>query len=187
MLADIEVELKHYRKHFKGKTVLCNCDDPFESNFFKYFAMNFNYLGLKKLIATCYQGSPVIGEEFEQLSMFEMDGETPKRHPYKIEITEVIDANGDGAVNLSDVEYLLRSKKNALTLLNGDGDFRSNECVEILKEADIVVTNPPFSLFREFVAQLMEYGKQFLIIGNINAITYKEIFPLRTFTSKGGS
>lgn len=178
MLADIEVELKHYRKHFRGKTVLCNCDDPFESNFFKYFAMNFNYLGLKKLIATCYQGSPVIGEEFEQLSMFEMDGETPKRHPYKIEITEVIDANGDGAVDLSDVEYLLRSKKNALTLLNGDGDFRSNECVEILKEADIVVTNPPFSLFREFVAQLMEYGKQFLIIGNINAITYKEIFPL---------
>lgn len=178
MLADIEVELKHYRKHFKGKTVLCNCDDPFESNFFKYFAMNFNYLGLKKLIATCYRGSPVLGEEFEQPSMFEMDGETPKRHPYKIEITEVIDANGDGAVDLTDVAYLLRSKKNALTLLAGDGDFRSAECVEILKEADIVVTNPPFSLFREFVAQLVEYGKQFLIIGNVNAITYKEIFPL---------
>ena len=178
MLADIEVELKHYRKHFKGKTVLCNCDDPFESNFFKYFAMNFNYLGLKKLIATCYQGSPVIGEEFEQLSMFEIDAETPKRHPYKIEIAEVIDANGDGAVDLSDVEYLLRSKKNALTLLNGDGDFRSEECVNILKNADIVVTNPPFSLFREYVAQLVEYGKQFLIIGNLNAITYKEIFPL---------
>ena len=178
MLADIEVELKHYRKHFKGKTVLCNCDDPFESNFFKYFAMNFNYLGLKKLIATCYQGSPVLGEEFEQLSMFELDGETPKRHPYKIEITEVIDSNGDGAVDLTDVEYLLRNRKNALTLLTGDGDFRSDECVEILKEADIVVTNPPFSLFREFVAQLVEYGKQFLIIGNVNAITYKEIFPL---------
>ena len=178
MLADIEVELKHYRKHFKGKTVLCNCDDPFESNFFKYFAMNFNYLGLKKLIATCYQGSPVIGEEFEQLSMFEMNGEAPKRHPYKIEITEVIDANGDGAVDLSDVEYLLRSKKNTLTLLDGDGDFRSEECVNILKDADIVVTNPPFSLFRDYVAQLVEYGKQFLIIGNINAITYKEIFPL---------
>ena len=178
MLADIEVELKHYRKHFKGKTVLCNCDDPFESNFFKYFAMNFNYLGLKKLIATCYQGSPVLGEEFEQLSMFELDGETPKRHPYKIEITEVVDSNGDGAVDLTDVEYLLRNKKNALTLLTGDGDFRSDECVEILKEADIVVTNPPFSLFREFVAQLVEHGKQFLIIGNVNAITYKEIFPL---------
>ena len=178
MLADIEVELKHYRKHFKGKTVLCNCDDPFESNFFKYFAMNFNYLGLKKLIATCYQGSPVLGEEFEQLSMFELDGGTPKRHPYKIEITEVIDSNGDGAVDLTDVEYLLRNRKNALTLLTGDGDFRSDECVEILKEADIVVTNPPFSLFREFVAQLVDHGKQFLIIGNVNAITYKEIFPL---------
>ena len=149
MLADIEVELKHYCKHFKGKTVLCNCDDPFESNFFKYFAMNFNYLGLKKLIATCYQGSPVLGEEFEQLSMFELDGETPKRHPYKIEITEVIDSNGDGAVDLTDVEYLLRNRKNALTLLTGDGDFRSDECVEILKEADIVVTNPPFSLARD--------------------------------------
>ena len=178
MLADIEVELKHYRKHFKGKIVLCNCDDPFESNFFKYFAMNFNFLGLKKLIATCYQGSPVLGEEFEQLSMFELDGETPKRHPYKIEITEVIDANGDGTVDLSDVAYLLRSKKNVLTLLSGDGDFRSEECIEILKEADIVVTNPPFSLFREFVAQLVECQKQFLIIGNVNAITYKEIFPL---------
>ena len=178
MLADIEVELKHYRKHFKGKTVLCNCDDPFESNFFKYFAMNFNYLELKKLIATCYQGSPVLGEEFQQLSMFELDGETPKRHPYKIEITEVIDSNGDGAVDLTDVEYLLRNRKNVLTLLTGDGDFRSDECVEILKEADIVVTNPPFSLFREFVAQLVEHSKQFLIIGNVNAITYKEIFPL---------
>ena len=96
MLADIEVELKHYRKHFKGKTVLCNCDDPFESNFFKYSAMNFNYLGLKKMIATCYRGSPVIGEEFEQLSMFEMDGETPKRHPYKIEITEAVFQNSYG-------------------------------------------------------------------------------------------
>jgi hypothetical protein len=140
--------------------------------------MNFNYLGLKKLVATCYQGSPVLGEEFEQLSMFELDGETPKRHPYKIEITEVIDSNGDGALDLTDVEYLLRNRKNALTLLTGDGDFRSDECVEILKEADIVVTNPPFSLFREFVAQLVEHGKQFLIIGNVNAITYKEIFPL---------
>lgn len=177
MLADIEVELKHYRKHFKGKTVLCNCDDPFESNFFKYFAMNFNYLGLKKLIATCYQGSPVIGEEFEQLSVFELSGETPKRHPYKIEITEVVDANGDGAVDLTDVEYLLKNQKNALTLLAGNGDFRSDECVEILKEADIVVTNPPFSLFREYVSQLIEHEKQFLIIGNVNAVTYKEIFP----------
>lgn len=180
-LADIEVELKHYKKHFKGKTVLCNCDDPFESNFFKYFAMNFNYLGLKKLIATCYQGSPVIGEQFEQLSLFDIlpSGDiTPKKYPYKIEITEVVDANGDGAVDLTDIEYLLRNRKNALTLLSGDGDFRSDECIEILKQADIVVTNPPFSLFRAFVAQLVEFDKQFLIIGNVNAVTYKEIFPL---------
>ncbi len=180
-LEDIELELKHYRKYFAGKTVFCNCDDPYESNFFKYFAMNFNYLGLKKLVATCYIGSPVVGEQFEQLSIFDIfpsEENTPKKFPYKIEITEVVDANGDGTVDLTDVEYLLRNKNNALTLLTGDGDFRSPECIEILKQADIVVTNPPFSLFREFVAQLVEYSKQFIIIGNVNAITYKEIFPL---------
>ena len=180
-LADIESELKHYRKHFAGKTIFCNCDDPYESNFFKYFAMNFNYLGLKKLIATCYNGSPIIGEQFEQLSIFDIlpsEENTPKRFPYKIEITEVIDINGDGAVDLIDVEYLLRNKNNVLSLLDGDGDFRSSECIEILKQADIVVTNPPFSLFREYVAQLFEYEKKFIIIGNQNAITYKEIFPL---------
>ena len=180
-LADIEIEMKHYRKHFKDKVVFCNCDDPYESNFFKYFAMNFNYLGLKKLVATCYMGSPIVGEQFEQLSLFEIlpsDENTPKRFPYKIEITEVVDINGDGAVDLTDVEYLLRNKKNSLSLLDGDGDFRSQECIEILKQADIVVTNPPFSLFREFVAQLVEYDKQFIIIGNVNAITYKEIFAL---------
>ena len=175
-LPDIEAELKHYRKHFEGKTVLCNCDDPYESNFFKYFAMNFNFLGLKKLIATCYEGSPVMGE---QLSLFE---DAPKdktyKKAYKIEITEVKDANGDGAIDLSDVEYLIKNRKNAIKLLEGNGDFRSEECIGILKEADIVVTNPPFSLFREYVAQLMEYGKKFVIIGNQNAITYKEIFPL---------
>lgn len=180
-LADIELELKHYRKHFTGKTVFCNCDDPYESNFFKYFAMNFNYLGLKKLVATCYMGSPVVGQQFEQLSLFDIlpsEENTPKKFPYKIEITEVVDINGDGAVDLTDVEYLLRNKNNALTLLNGDGDFRSPECIEILKQSDIVVTNPPFSLFRDFVAQLIEYDKKFIIIGNQNAITYKEIFPL---------
>lgn len=180
-LADIELELKHYRKHFAGKTIFCNCDDPYESNFFKYFAMNFNYLGLKKLVATCYMGSPVVGEQFEQLSIFDIlpsEENTPKRFPYKIEITEVIDINGDGAVDLTDVEYLLRNKNNVLSLLDGDGDFRSTECIEILKQADIVVTNPPFSLFREYVAQLFEYDKKFIIIGNQNAITYKEIFPL---------
>ena len=180
-LADIEIEMKHYRKHFKDKVIFCNCDDPYESNFFKYFAMNFNFLGLKKLVATCYMGSPVVGEQFEQLSLFDIlpsEENTPKRFPYKIEITEVIDINGDGAVDLTDVEYLLRNKKNSLSLLDGDGDFRSPECVEILKQADIVVTNPPFSLFRDFVAQLVEYNKQFIIIGNVNAITYKEIFAL---------
>ena len=180
-LADIESELKHYRRHFAGKTVFCNCDDPYESNFFKYFAMNFNYLGLKKLIATCYMGSPVAGEQFEQLSLFDIlpsEENTPKKFPYKIEITEVVDINGDGAVDLTDVEYLLRNNKNSLSLLNKDGDFRSAECIEILKESDIVVTNPPFSLFREYIAQLIEYDKKFIIIGNQNAITYKEIFPL---------
>ncbi len=180
-LADIELELKHYRKHFAGKTIFCNCDDPYESNFFKYFAMNFNFLGLKKLIATCYTGSPVAGQQLDMLSIFEMlpsEEEPPKKHPYKIEITEIVDINGDGAIDLTDVEYLLRNKKNSLTLLDGDGDFRSPECIEILKQADIVVTNPPFSLFREYIAQLIEYDKKFLVIGSQNAITYKEIFPL---------
>ena len=176
-LADIEAELKHYRKHFEGKVVFCNCDDPYESNFFKYFAMNFNFLKLKKLVATCYHSSPVVGEQFSIFDTMPSEGAGQKR-AYKIEITEVEDFNGDGAVDLFDVEILLRSRKNALSLLQGDGDFRSAECVEILKGADIVVTNPPFSLFREFVAQLMEYNKKFLIIGNVNAITYKEIFPL---------
>ena len=167
-LADIEVELKRYKKHFKGKIVLCNCDDPYESNFFKYFAMNFNHLGLKKLIATCYDSSPIVGE---QLSLF------PDKRPYMIQITEVIDENGDGAIDLSDVEFLLKNKKNTIRKLK-DGDFRSEECVELLKEADIVCTNPPFSLFREFVAQLVKYEKQFLIIGNVNSMICKEIFPL---------
>lgn len=177
-LSDIEAELKHYRKHFRGKTVFCNCDDPYESNFFKYFAMNFNHLGLKKLICTCYSGSPVVGEQFGQLSLFGVCEGIPSRYPYKIEITEVPDTDGDGAIDLSDVRFLLQNDRNALTLLEGDGDFRSEECVALLRQADIVVTNPPFSLFREYVAQLVEYGKQFLIIGNKNAITYKEIFQL---------
>ena len=104
--------------------------------------------------------------------------EENERKPYKVEITEVTDENGDGRIDLSDVEYLMRNKKNTMTLLEGDGDFRSPECVELLKEADIVVTNPPFSLFRDYVALLMQYNKQFAIIGNQNAITYREIFPL---------
>jgi hypothetical protein len=178
-LSDIEAELRHYKDHFKGKNVLCNCDDPFESNFFKYFAMNFNYLGLKKLTATSYAESPIAEG---QLPLFEVEGLGVKRgegkKPYKVEITEVVDEDGNQAIDLADVEYLLKNQRNVLTLLNGDGDFRSQECVDLLKEADIVVTNPPFSLFREYVAQLVEYEKKFLIIGSKNAITYKDIFSL---------
>ena len=210
-LCDIEAELKHYTRFFKGKTVLCNCDDPYESNFFYYFASRFNDLGLKKLIATCYDGSPVA---YTQLDLFGADFPTAEnlaaknaenakgngpsadsktfanfvsfaakrprheRHAYKIVITEVGDENGDGTVDIADVEYLIKNRKNVLTRLNGNGDFRSPECVELLKEADVVVTNPPFSLFREYVAQLVQYDKKFLIIGNQTALHYKEVFPL---------
>lgn len=188
-LSLIEKELKHYRSFFAGKTVLCNCDDPYESNFFKYFAMNFNTLGLKKLVTTCYATSPVVGDEFEyyvdnagQLAFVPDTDTTPlvcsTRRPYRVEITEVTDENHDGRADLADVEYLMRNRKNTMTLLNGDGDFRSPECVELLREADVVVTNPPFSLFREYIALLEEYRKYFIIIGNMNAVTYKEIFPM---------
>ena len=176
-LADVENELRHYKSFFKDKIVFCNCDDPFESNFVKYFAMNFNALGLKKLIATCYATSPVM---YSQLTFFgepEPIGSVGEgKKPYKIEITEVRDENGDGAIDLDDFESMLRN--NPPQLLQGDGDFRSDECITLLKEADVVVTNPPFSLFREYVAQLIEYDKKFIIIGNQNAITYKEIFTL---------
>lgn len=187
-LSLVEDELKHYKHHFKDKVVFCNCDDPFESNFFKYFAMNFNSLGLKKLISTCYASSPVIGNELDyyvnnngQLSYYsQADSKliNESKQPYKVEITEVKDENGDGRVDLADVEYLIKNKNNTLTLLKGDGDFRSAECVELLKEADIVCTNPPFSLFREYISLLMEFSKKFLIIGNLNNITYKEVSPL---------
>ena len=173
-LPDIERELQHYWQHFRGKTILCNCDDPYESNFFKYFALHFNQLGLKKLICTCYNGSPVQGNEL--LIQFEEFDSEPKKIAYKVEITEVKDLNGDGAIDLSDVRYLLQNDRNVLSTLK-TGDFRSDECEELLKEADIVVTNPPFSLFREYVAQLMKHNKKFIIVGNQNAITYKEIFP----------
>ena len=145
-LTDIEKELKHYKKHFEGKVVYCNCDDVRWSNFFKYFSMNFEHLGLKKLICTAYN-------ENGQGIVYEYNG----------------DLNGNRIVDDEEIE---------VKYLEGNGDFRSAECIEILKQADIVVTNPPFSLFREYVAQLMEYGKKFLIIGNLNAVTYKEIFPL---------
>ena len=188
-LSLIEKELKHYRSFFAGKTVLCNCDDPYESNFFKYFAMNFNTLRLKKLVTNCYATSPVVGDEFGyyvdnagQLAFVPDTDTTPlvcsTRRPYRVEITEVTDENNDGRADLADVEYLMRNRKNTMTLLNGDGDFRSPECVELLREADVVVTNPPFSLFREYITLLEEYRKYFIIIGNMNAVTYKEIFPM---------
>ncbi len=175
-LADIEKELRYYKDQFRGKVVFCNCDDPFESNFFKYFAANFNHLGLRKLIATSYTRSPIAGG---QLELFDIEGLKPDgKQPFKMEINEVTDIDDSGSINLADIEYLLKHDKNTAAPLKGNGDFRSKECVDLLKEADVVVTNPPFSLFREFLAQLSEHGKQFLIIGNTNAITYKEVFTL---------
>jgi len=178
-LADIEKELKHYKDQFRGKIVYCNCDDPYESNFFKYFASNFNALGLKKLITTSYSGSPVAGK---QLPLFEIEGlkeiKPKDAEAHRIEINEVPDFNKDGAIDLKDIEQLLKHTANVCAPLKGNGDFRSEECIELLKQADIVCTNPPFSLFREYVAQLVEYDKKFLILGDQNAITYKEIFKL---------
>ena len=176
-LTDIEKEMRYYRKHFKDKTVFCNCDDPFESNFFKYFVLNFNRLGLKKLIATCYTGSPIANK---QLSIFDILGESEETQnkPYKAVVTTVYDKTGDGGVDMLDVAELFKSGENELTELKGDGDFRSPECLELLDEVDIVVTNPPFSLFKEYVAVLVEHKKSYIIIGNMNAIKYKEIFPL---------
>lgn len=165
-LTDIEKELRHYRKHFRGKTVLCNCDDPFESNFFKFFVLNFKRLGLKKLIATCYDGSAVA------------DYRNGKAKPYKAVVTTVHDTTEDGGIDMNDIKALFESGENELTELDGNGDFRSPECLALLDEADIVVTNPPFSLFREFLAWILEADKRFVIVGNQNAITYKEVFPL---------
>lgn len=175
-LSDIEKELVHYREYFRDKVVFCNCDDPYESNFFKYFALNFNALGLKKLIATCYDGSPIAQQE---LPLFADDNNEPKKKAYKVEISEVPDLDGNGATDLTDVQLLLKSSDhNVKAELKGNGDFRSQECIELLKQADIVVTNPPFSLFREYLALLIQFKKLFLIIGNVNAISYKETFAL---------
>ncbi len=160
-LIDIEKELKHYNRHFRDKVVYCNCDDFYKSKFFEYFVFNFNLLGLKKLIATHYIDSPI----------FDLNGLAEIEKPLKIEVNEVNDF-----IDFDNIELLLENDKNVVTPLVGDGDFRSDECIELLKQADIVVTNPPFSLFREYVAQLMEYDKCFLVIGDHNAITHKEIF-----------
>ena len=178
-IEDIEQELRHYRRHFAGKTVLCNCDDPYKSDFFKYFAIYFNALGLKKLIATCYAGSPVAQTESNSFGTQNYNPLFDKRkQAIRLDVTEVTDLNGNDATDRADVKILLENNRNGITCLDGDGDFRSPECVAALREADIVVTNPPFSLFREYVRQLVDADKKFLIIGNINCITYKEIFPL---------
>ena len=155
-LSDIEKELKHYKNHFKGKVVLCNCDDPRVSNFFHFFSYNFEKFGLKKLIATCYksQDSDLFSQNNSERAIY-------------LEYTG--DKSGN---NVPDAEEI------GIKHLQGDGDFRSKECIELLKQADIVVTNPPFSLFREYVAQLVEYDKKFVIIGNLNALTYRDIFKL---------
>ena len=155
-LPDIEKELAHYPDHFRGKVVYCNCDDPTVSNFFKYFSMKFADLGLKKLITTCYKN--------QNPGLF-------SRHDVERAIKLEYDGFRDG-------ERVPNANDIGVTPLKGDGDFRSAECIDILKQADVVVTNPPFSLFREFVAHLIEHGKEFLIVGNVNAISYKEIFPL---------
>lgn len=155
-LSDIEKELRHYKDHFRGKVVYCNCDDPRVSNFFHYFSYNYERLGLKKLIATCYKNQNMdlfSQHDSEQAVYLEYDGDTNKN-------------------NSPDPDEI------GIKHLKGDGDFRNPESIELLKQADIVVTNPPFSLFREYVAQLIEYEKKFLIIGHQNAITYKEIFKL---------
>ncbi len=157
-LTDIEKELRHYKKHFKDKVVYCNCDDPRVSNFFRYFALNFKHLGLKKLISSCYKSmEPDLFSQYdsEQAIYLEYNGEPLAENE-----------------NMPDVQ------KSDIEVFEGDGDFRNRESIELLKQADIVVTNPPFSLFREYVAQLIEYDKKFIIIGNKNAITYKEVFQL---------
>lgn len=181
-LIDIESELQYYKKHFKGKVVYCNCDDPFESNFFRFFVLNFNQLGLKSLITTSYKSSPVANTQvglFGDDKTLRLEKGRPKITANKFVINSVGDIDGDGLFSLQDIaEQLKANKHNEWEPLEGDGDFRSKECVELLKQSDIVVTNPPFSLFREYVAQLVKYEKNFLIIGNINAITYKEIFNL---------
>lgn len=155
-LSDIEKELGHYEKHFKNKVVFCNCDDPRISNFFHYFSYSFEKLGLKKLITTCYKN--------QQPDLFSQNNSEKAIY---LEYTG--DKNNDKIPNPEEI---------GIKHLKGDGDFRSPECVELLKQADIVVTNPPFSLFREYAAQLVEYDKKFIIIGNDNANTYKEIFKL---------
>jgi len=184
--SDIQKEIESYLEYdpdtFRNKIVYCNCDDPFESNFFRYFVLNFNRLGLKRLITTSYKPSPIANTQLglfgDDTSVTTLKGR-PKITANKFIINEVHDMDGDGAFNLTDVAKQLKvNKNNEWAPLEGDGDFRSPECVQLLKESDIVVTNPPFSLFREYIKQLFDHDKKLIIIGNMNAVTYKEIFPL---------
>ncbi len=169
----IQKEVQHYIKHFENKTVLCNCDDPFESNFCKYFLKNFNVLKLKRLICTSYFSSKVVAT---QMSLFDRQNDLLRSgNGYVLDVTRFCDSNEEFTDDYIS-NFLIGSK--AIKKLHGDGDFRSKECIEYLKSADIVVTNPPFSLFKEIVAEIMKYKKSFLLIGNQNALTYKEIFPL---------
>jgi len=183
---DIQKEVEAYLEYnpdtFRDKVVYCNCDDPFESNFFRYFVLNFERIGLKSLITTSYKPSPVANT---QLGLFG-DNETviqkkgrPKITANKFIINSVGDIDGNGEFSLKDVALQLKqNKKNEWAPLDDDGDFRSDESIELLKQSDFVITNPPFSLFREFIRQLVEYDKKFLIIGNINSISYREVFSL---------
>lgn len=179
---EIEAYLEYDPDTFRGKVVYSNCDDPFESNFFRYFVLNFNRLGLKKLITTSYKPSPVANTQvglFGDDKTLKPEKGRPKVTANKFIINSVGDINGDGSFSLEDIaEQLKANKYNEWEPLKGDGDFRSEECIELLKQSDIVATNPPFSLFREYVAQLIEHNKKFVIIGNMNAITYREIFRL---------
>lgn len=172
----IEKEIAHYKKHFEDKCVLCNCDDPFESNFCKYFLRNFNVLKLKRLVCTSYGSSKIADTQLTIFDFLDDAGEVVQPgNGYVLDVTDI----GKGDKELSDefvADYLKNS--NVIKKLKGDGDFRSQECIEYLKECDIVVTNPPFSLFKEIVAEIVKYEKSFLLIGNQNALTYKEIFPL---------
>lgn len=179
---DIQKEIEAYLEFnpdtFRDKSVYCNCDDPFESNFFKYFAANFNKLGLKKLITTSYDGSPIAGRQLTFGEYGEDGGTAQRPKALALTLSKVKATRGGSAAGIEDVERFLKQNPHTHLRLTGGGDFRSPECVALLKEADIVVTNPPFSLFREYVAQLVEHEKKFLVIGNVQAITYKEIFPL---------
>jgi hypothetical protein len=184
--SDIQKEIEAYLEYnpdtFRGKVVYCNCDDPFESNFFRYFVLNFNRIGLNKLITTSYKPSPIANTQLELLVDDKSNITTKGRQKVtanKLIINEVHDTDGDGEFNLLDIGKQLKAKKqNEWMPLESDGDFRSDECINLLKQSDIVVTNPPFSLFRKYIKQLVDYDKRFLIIGNLNAITYKEVFPL---------